>query len=58
MKTIKDDQVKVIALECASRIGPGKGDVRVVLKNSELFEAWLNGDTTEVAIQIKDRFPS
>lgn len=52
---MKDEQLKVIALECASRVVV-KGDVRQVLKNAELFEAWLKGDTTEVAVLIRERF--
>ncbi len=53
----KDYQIRVIALECASRVVV-KGDVRQVLKNAELFEAWLEGDTTEIAVQIRERFPN
>ena len=51
----KNETIKVIALECASRVIV-KGDVRQLLKNAELFEAWLKEDTTEVAILIKERF--
>lgn len=51
----KQDQIKVVALECASRV-ISKGDVRQILKNAELFESWLKGDTTDVAILIKERF--
>lgn len=49
--------LKQVALECASRVVV-KGDVRQVLKNAELFEAWLTGDTTEVAVLIRERFDS
>ena len=52
-----EQKIKIIALECASRIIV-KGDVRQVLKNAELFEAWLDGDTTDVAVQIRERFPN
>ena len=50
-----EQKIKIIALECASRVVV-RGDVRVVLQNAELFEAWLQGDTTEIAVQIKERF--
>ena len=49
------EDIKRVALECASRVAV-KGDVRQVLKNAELFEAWLTGDTTEVAVHIRERF--
>jgi hypothetical protein len=52
---IYETETKRIALECASRC-PVKGDVRVVLKNAALFEAWLKGDDTEVAVQLAERF--
>lgn len=55
--TSAQQQLKIIALECASRVLV-KGDVRAVLKNAELFEAWLKDDTTEVAVQIRERFPN
>lgn len=54
---MKAADVKQIALECASRVAV-KGDIRQVLKNADLFEAWLQGDTTEVAIHIRERFDS
>ncbi len=57
MSKLSTEQIKIIALECASRVVV-KGDVRQVLKNAELFEAWLEGDTTEIAVQIRERFPN
>ena len=51
-----EEKRKVVSLECASRVAV-KGDIRQVLKNAELFEAWLKGDTTSVAVLIKERFP-
>ncbi len=51
----EQQKIKIISLECASRVVV-KGDIRQVLKNAELFEAWLKEDTTEVAILIKERF--
>lgn len=50
-----EDKIKVIALECASRVVV-KGDVRQVLNNATLFEAWLKGDDTEIAVLIRERF--
>ena len=51
-----ETETKRVALECASRVGTGQGDVRKVLQNAELFKAWLKDDTTEVAVQIRERF--
>jgi len=53
--TAHDQAIKKHALECASRI-PMKGDVRKVLDNAQLFEAWLKNDTTEVAVLLRNRF--
>lgn len=55
MADIHDDETRRVALECASRVS-GKGDVRQVLNNASLFEAWLNRDETEVALQLSERF--
>ena len=52
---MSEEKIRRIALECASRSSQGKGP-RVVLLDAELFIAWLKGDTTEVAVQIKERF--
>jgi len=53
---VKQNDLKRVSLECASRVGSGNGDVRKVLDNAALFEAWLKGDTTQVAYLLSQRF--
>lgn len=52
----KERKTRRVALQCASR--SENKDVRRVLRDAELYIAWLEKDTTEVAVQIKERFPN
>lgn len=51
----REIETRRIALECASR--RQRGDVRSVLLDAELYISWLDGDTTDVAVRIRERFP-
>jgi len=51
----REIETRRIALECASR--RDRGDVRAVLKDAEVYISWLKGDTTDVAVKIRERFP-
>lgn len=54
--TPQEIKIRTSALRCACIAAGEKTGVRKILKDAELFKSWLIGDTTDVAVQIKERY--